>query len=134
MKPALILCVSVVAVVSLGAQARIPEPADVFGFQPGADYKLASHEQIVEHFKKLDASSDRIAVEEFGRSSEGRPMILAVISIEANPRNRARYQDIARRLADARGVSETEARVLAKEGKAIVWIDGGLHATEVAGA
>ena len=29
---------------------------------------------------------------------------------------------------------ETEARALAKEGKAIVWIDGGLHATEVAGA
>ncbi|MEO8679257.1 MAG: M14 metallopeptidase family protein [Vicinamibacterales bacterium] len=137
----LLAAVAAITVRSLDAQGRaatppvkVPEPADVFGFQPGADYKLASHEQIVEYFHQLDAASDRIAVEEFGRSSEGRPMILAVISSEANLRNRARYQEIARKLAISRGVSDAEARALAKEGKAIVWIDGGLHATEVAGA
>ncbi|MGE3276492.1 MAG: M14 metallopeptidase family protein [Vicinamibacterales bacterium] len=116
------------------AQARIPEPADVFGFQPGADYKLASHEQILEYFQKLDAASDRIVVEEIGKSTEGRPMILALISSEENLRNRERYRDIARRLANVRDVDEAQARALAKEGKVIVWIDGGLHATEVAGA
>jgi hypothetical protein len=126
---------------SLGAQARtsapaakVPEPKDVFGFAPGDDYKLASHEQIVEYFHKLDAASDRIVVEDIGKSSEGRPMIVAIISSEANIKNRARYQDVARQLAYARGVDEPQARALAKEGKAIVWIDGGLHATEVAGA
>ncbi|MDH4062948.1 MAG: M14 family metallopeptidase [Acidobacteriota bacterium] len=113
---------------------RVPEPRDVFGFTPGDDYKLASHEQIVEYFRALDAASDRIVVEDIGRSTEGRPMILAVISSEANIGSRARYQDIARRLAIARGVDEPTARALAREGKAIVWIDGGLHATEVAGA
>jgi hypothetical protein len=126
--------------VALGAQSRtatpvrVPEPADVFGFQPGADYKLASHAQIVEYFRKLDAASDRIVVDDIGKSSEGRPMILALISSEPNLKNRARYKEIARRLAHARGVSPDEARALAKEGKAIVWIDGGLHATEVAHA
>jgi murein tripeptide amidase MpaA len=116
------------------ATARVPEPKDVFGFAPGDDYKLASHEQIVEYFRKLDAASDRIVVDEIGKSSEGRPMILAAISSEANLRNRARYQEIARQLAIARGVDEPRARAFAKEGRAIVWIDGGLHATEVAGA
>jgi Zinc carboxypeptidase len=116
------------------AIARAPEPKDVFGFAPGDDYKLASHEQIVEYFHTLDAASERIVVEEIGKSSEGRPMILAAISSEANIRNRARFQEIARQLAIARGVDEPRARALAKEGKAIVWIDGGLHATEVAGA
>ncbi|MGE0039576.1 MAG: M14 metallopeptidase family protein [Vicinamibacterales bacterium] len=116
------------------AQSRIPEPADVFGFQPGADYKLASHEQILEYFRQLDAASDRIVVEEIGKSTEGRPMIMAIISSEANIRDREKYKDIARRLALVRGVDEAQARALAKEGKAIVWIDGGLHATEVAGA
>src|SRR5262249_49555203 len=43
----------------------------------------------------------------------------------------ARYQDIARRLATAQGVSAAEAAQLAEEGKAVVWIDGGLHASEV---
>jgi hypothetical protein len=125
---------------SPGAQSRspasslVPEPNAVFGFKPGDDYKLASHQQIVDYFRKLDASSDRIIVEEIGKSVEGRPLILALISSEANLKDRARYKEIARRLAIARGTSETEARALAKEGKAIVWIDGGLHATEVAGA
>jgi hypothetical protein len=112
----------------------IPEPKDVFGFQPGADYKLASHEQIVDYFHKLDAASDRIIVEDIGKSTEGRPMILALISSEANLKNRERYKAISRQLALARGTDEPTARKLAKEGKAIIWIDGGLHATEVAHA
>jgi hypothetical protein len=123
---------------SLGAQrpaaGRVPEPADVFGFAPGTDYKLATHAQIVEYFTRLDAASDRVVVEEIGRTREGRPLILALVSSEANIRNRARYKDIARQLATARGLDEPQARALAKEGKAIVWIDGGLHATEVAHA
>ena len=57
------------------AGARVPEPRDVFGFRPGDDYKLASHEQIVDYFRKLDAASDRVVVEEIGKSTEGRPMI-----------------------------------------------------------
>jgi hypothetical protein len=113
---------------------RVPEPKDVFGFEPGADYKLASHEQLLEYFAKLDAASDRISIERIGKSSEGRDMIVAIISSEANLKNSARYREIARKLSIARGVSETEARALSKEGKVIVWIDGGLHATEVAGA
>jgi hypothetical protein len=116
------------------APPKVPSPEDVFGFQMGADYKLASHQQLLDYFAKLDAASDRIVVDPIGKSSEGRQMIVAVISSEANLKNRARYQEIARRLAVARGVSEPEARSLAKEGKVIVWIDGGLHATEVAGA
>lgn len=116
------------------AAAQIPEPKDVFGFVPGADYKLASHAELLEYFRQLDAASDRVVVEEIGRSTLGKPMILALISSEDNLRNRERYREIARRLALARGVSEAEARAMAKEGKVIVWIDGGLHATEVAHA
>src|SRR5690606_32225884 len=44
------------------------------------------------------------------------------------------YRDIARRLALAEGLTDAEAQRLAREGRAIVWIDGGLHATEVLGA
>lgn len=116
------------------AQPRIPEPKDLFGFVPGTDYKLASHAQLVEYFHQLAASSDRIIVEEIGKSTLGKPMILALISSEENLQNRERYREIARRLALARGVSEADARALAQEGKAIIWIDGGLHATEVAHA
>src|SRR5207344_3534546 len=43
------------------------------------------------------------------------------------------YREIARRLAHPEGLSDADARKLAREGKAFVHIDGGLHATEVAG-
>ena len=131
---ALFLMLLLAAATVVGQARTVPEPADAFGFRPGTDYKLATHAQIVEYFTRLDAASDRVVVEEIGRTAEGRPLILALISSEANIKNLARYKEIARQLAHARGLDEARARALAKEGKAIVWIDGGLHATEVAHA
>jgi hypothetical protein len=115
-------------------QTAVPAPQDVLGFAPGDDYKLADYGQIKSYFEKLDAASDRVTVTSAGKSTEGREMLVAVISSEANLRELARYKDIAHRLARVRGLSEADARALAAEGKAIVWIDNGLHASEVASA
>jgi hypothetical protein len=43
-------------------------------------------------------------------------------------------QKISQKLAHAEGVTEEQARQLARDGKAIVWIDGGLHASESVGS
>jgi hypothetical protein len=115
-------------------QSSVPTPRDVLGFTPGDDYKLADFSQIRDYFRKLDAASDRVQVSSAGTSTEGREMLVAVISSEANLAQLARYKDIARRLALVRGVSDEEAHDLAAQGKAIVWIDNGLHASEVATA
>ncbi len=123
-RAALLLC-------ALPLLAAPPAPRDHFGFEPGEDYRLANHEQVIAYFRKLEASSDRIRLAEFGRSSEGRPMIAAFISDAANLRQLERWKDINRRLALGLAAPE-EAPRLAREGKAIVWIDSGLHATEVA--
>jgi hypothetical protein len=117
----------------LGAPS-VPRPDDVLGFRPGADRKLADYATIVKYFKALDATSDRVTVREIGPTAEGRTMIAAFISSEGNLRKLDRYQDISRRLALARGLDDAQARALADEGRAIVWIDSGLHATEVAPA
>ncbi len=116
-----------------GTFADIPHPRDTFGFEPGSDYKLATNDQIVDYFHRLDAASDRVKVVEIGRSVLGRPLLVAFIS---SAENIARLDDL-RTTAEAlaRGqVDEARARTLAATGKAVVWIDGGLHATEVAGA
>jgi hypothetical protein len=113
------------------ALAAVPAPREHFGFDPGDDYKLADYGQLVAYFRKLAAASDRIRVVEFGRSSMGRPMVAAFISDAENLRRLERYREISRRLALGEA-SEEEARRLAAEGKAIVWIDSGLHATETA--
>jgi hypothetical protein len=114
--------------------ARVPEPKEVLGFQPGDDYKLADYQTIVRYFRALDAASDRVQVREVGATAEGRQMIVAVISSEENLRRLPRLTEISRRLALAKGLDDAQARALAAEGKAVVWIDGGLHASEVAHA
>ena len=59
---------------------------------------------------------------------------MAIVSSPENLRRLDHYRDISRRLALAEGLTDAQARALAAEGKAIVWIDGGLHANEVLGA
>ena len=75
-----------------------------------------------------------MTVVEIGKTEEGRPSCTAIITSPENHKKLARYKDINRRLALAEGLTDEQARALAKEGKAVVWIDGGLHATEVLGA
>jgi hypothetical protein len=127
---ALLLALSV----SAFAQGKLTSPKEHFGFNIGDDYQLANYTQYEAYLKKLDAESDRLKVVEMGKSAEGRTMYLAIITAPENFAKLDRYREISRRLTLAEGVSETEAKQLAKEGKAIVWIDGGLHANEVLGA
>lgn len=114
------------------AAAAVPTPESVFGFAPGADHKLFDFAQLHDYFQKLDAASPRVQVVEFGKSEEGRPLLLAFISSERNLEALDRHREIAKELATGRGLDEAQARALAETGRAIVWIDNGLHATEVA--
>ena len=115
------------------AQSSIPTPESVIGFVPGAEHKLATYEQTIAYFKKLDAASDYMTLMEAGTSSQGRTYYFALISTPANLKKVNRYREIARRLARPEGLTEAQALALAKEAKPLVHIDGGLHSTEVAG-
>ena len=116
------------------AAAKVTSPKEQFGFSIGDDYQLVNYKQLVAYWKKLDAESDRMKLVEIGKTAEGRTMIMAIITSPANHARLARIKDIARRLALAEGLSDAAARKLAAEGKAVVWIDGGLHATEILGS
>ena len=134
--PRLRLILAVLAMASAPAAcalAQVPHPSDVFSFTPGDDYKLATYDQMVAYYKALDAASDRVELREIGTSVLGRPLLLLFISSAENLRSLDRWRTTSEALARAR-ISEEEASRLADEGKAIVWIDGGLHASEVAGA
>ncbi len=117
------------------AATRVTTPNEQFGFAIGDDYQLATYEQLTAYWRKLDAESDRMALVDIGRTAEGRTQLMAIITSPANHRKLERLKTIARRLARAEDVTtEAEARALAAEGKAVVWIDGGLHANETLGA
>jgi hypothetical protein len=122
----------IVATAQSTPPSEVPTPEEVIGFAPGTDLMLADYGQITAYFQALADASDRVLLEQVGESSRGKPMYMALISTPENLASRARYQEISRRLALAKDLTGEEARQLANEGKAIVWIDIGLHATEVA--
>lgn len=111
--------------------AQVPHPSDVFGFQPGDNYQLANYGQMLEYYRQLDAASDRVMMREIGSSVLGKPLLLLMISSKKNLKKLDQYRSISEQLARAR-ISDDVARKLAASGKSVVWIDGGLHATEVA--
>ena len=130
---ALLLSLPLIAAAPM-AQSGVTTPRAQFGFDIGDDYQLVNYTKIAAYWRKLDAESDRLVVKEIGKTSEGRPQLMAIVTSPANHKNLAKYQDIARRLALAEGLTPEAARTLARQGKAVVWIDGGLHANETLGA
>ena len=135
MRASRVLLVALVAFVAAPAAAQIPTPESVLGYPVGSDFELANYEQSLDYFRRLASASDRVELREIGRTSYGRPWYLALISSADNLRNAERYRQLAHQLAyPTEEMTEVEARRLAAEGKAIVHIDGGLHATEVAHA
>ena len=92
---------------SLQAQS-IPTPKSYFGFELGADGKLASWKSIVGYYRQLDSASDRILVKELGRSTLDNPFILIIITAPENIARLDYLSEISRSLADPRGLSKAE--------------------------
>jgi hypothetical protein len=113
------------------AKAGITTPKEFLGSNIGDDYFLANYQQLMGYWKKLAQESDRMKLVEIGKSEEGRPQLMSIVTSAANHKKLAYYQEISRKMAKAEGVSAEDAARLAAEGKAVVWIDGGLHANEV---
>jgi len=111
--------------------AEPPTPSQFLRFTVGADRQLADYSQISAYFKALAASSPRIQIENLGPTTQGRDLLMAVISSEANLKNKARYMEIARKVADPRGLGEAQVEALAKEGRAIVLVTCSIHASEI---
>ena len=136
---ALIALVAAVGAAAPSAQNRttapkVTSPREQFGHDIGDDYFLANYTQYVEYLKKIDQQSDRMTVVDIGKTEEGRTQYMAIITSPENHKKLAQYKETNRRLALAESLTDDQARQLAQQGKTVVWIDGGIHATEVLGA
>jgi hypothetical protein len=127
-----VILLSVVVSAALAAQRPVPTPKSILGFEPGQERRIADWNQITKYFTALAQTSSRIQVRTLGRSTLGRPLIVATISAEANLKKLDRYREIQRLLADPRFiVDDAEAARLAAEGKAVVALSCSLHSTEI---
>ena len=137
MRHATLLCA--LAFATLGAlaappaarAAAIPTPSEFLKIDVGADRVVADYRQIRAYFAELDRLSPRVEVQNLGKTTLGEDLIQAVISSEANLARLPRLKEIARRLADPRGLADADVAALAREGRAFVLVTCNIHSTEV---
>ena len=137
-KPQRILSVFLMCIVLLQGQAhaQLMPPEEVLGFQVGSDYQVAGWQTVSDYMRHVAANSDRVLLEELGKTTEGNDLLMLLISAPENLENLAHYQEMQRRLAMP-NISTTEDNVpaldaLAEEGKTVVLINCNLHSTEIA--
>jgi hypothetical protein len=111
--------------------STLTEPAGYFGFQPGSDRNLFTYEQLISYLMKLDGESERIHMEEIGKSPEGRSMYIAFISAEENLRNLDTLQVYNRELALNDHLGEKRLEQLVSKGKVFVLATLSMHSSEV---
>ncbi|NQU88219.1 MAG: peptidase M14 family protein [Mariniphaga sp.] len=112
---------------------EITSPEKYFGFQMGADRKLARWDKIVDYFYLLEKESDKLQVINMGPSSDGHPFLLTIISSPENLANLDKLQEINKTLTDPRGISEETIKEYIQDGKVVIFQSMSLHASEVGG-
>ena len=106
----IILAIGALLIINIPTHAQnssIPSPESVLGFKVGADFKLASYEESLDYFQKLEASTDLIQLQYAGKTSENRSWYYAVISSKENLANIKRYKEISQLLAHPEKLSHS---------------------------
>ncbi len=131
--PVFVLTAITLSMSAIAFTAGVPTPHEQFGFEPGADGRLASWPALVDYFNKLAAASGRVEVRNLGPTTLDKPFLLVTISSAKNLARAGRLAEISRRLADPRGLTDKELNRLVEEGRSVVAVTASLHATEVGG-
>lgn len=116
------------------SQPALRTPEQFFGFQMGADRKLANWDRLHEYYQLLAKSSSKVKLVELGKTSEGRPYLALFISSPANLAKLEQYREMNAKLADPRGVPQAELDRIVAEGRAVIIQSFALHSSEVAAA
>ncbi len=126
--------IALVAIAQVATAQAVPQPSSVFGFNVGADSQLFTYGQSIEYFRRLAASSQYVRLIEVGKTSFGKPWTVALISSPANLARIDEFRRINQRIARPEGLTDAQARELARQGIPLIDISGGLHASEIAGS
>lgn len=113
----------------------VPTPAAHFGFEIGADRKLADWGQLTAYYEKVAEESPRVTLDTLGVTTMGRPFIMLTITSEANQARIDELRAIQQKLADPRTIVDAAERGrLLEDGRTVVLITHSIHATEVGGS
>jgi hypothetical protein len=109
------------------AQAQIPSPADVLGWEIGDRFPTVA--EVERYFTALAQASPLVSVERYGTTNQGRPLLVAIVASEAH---RGNLEEILARNAELVDpeTSESRARDIAATNPAVLHFTYGIHGNE----
>ncbi|MGA3203006.1 MAG: M14 metallopeptidase family protein [Bryobacteraceae bacterium] len=117
------------------ASAQVTTPEKFFGFQLGADGKMARWDKIVEYFSVLEKESGgKMKVNNMGPTTMGNPFLMVVITSPANQAKLEHLRQVNLEISDSRGLTEAQVKGLVAEGKVFCVQSMSLHASEIGGS
>src|SRR4030095_6919902 len=115
----------------LPKKTGVPTPKDVLGYHIGTEKKLTYVADQQRYFRALEkALPGRVKTEVIGKTEEGRDVMVLYVTSEANLKSLDAQRENTRKLADPRGLSDTQAQQLIATTKPHYHISAGLHSAE----
>jgi len=112
--------------------ASVPSPASFLGYPLGE--RFTPHHRIVDYFETLAAASERLVLEPYGETYEGRPLLTAIISSAATLRKLDGIRSQRPLLGAPEGLDEAARRRLVATNPAVLWLGYGVHGDESSSA
>ncbi len=100
----------------------IPAPSSVLGFEIGA--RIVRHDQVIRYLQVLSEASDRVLLEEIGRTHQGRPLVLATVSAGGNIASLEAIRAARQAVRDGREAG----------GPIVLWMGYTVHGNEPSGS
>jgi hypothetical protein len=108
--------------------ADLPTQVEATGVEPGE--RPLRTDEVLNFYRALADASPRASLMEYGRSHEGRPMVILAVSDEATIADLDQFKRAHTDLMDPRGKKLPSAADLA-DAKAVAWMAYGIHGDEL---
>ena len=102
----------------------IPTPKQVLGYHPGEWH--ASHDQLLYYMREVSAASDRMIMQEIGRTHEGRPLVQLTISSPVNLASLDKIKTDHKKLTDPSASSNLDTEKM----PIVIWLGYSVHGNE----
>jgi hypothetical protein len=112
--------------------ARVPTPQSVLGYEVGE--RFTPHHLLHRYFERVAQASGRVVLDTVAHTFEGRELLLAIVTSEANHARLEEIRAANARLADPRGAGDAELDALVRSTPSVVWLGYTVHGSEASGA
>lgn len=109
-------------IITIPLFAQIQSPDSFLGYELGTHF--SAHQKVVDYFKEIAAKAENVKLQSYGKTYEGRELLLAIVS---DPSNMQRLEEIR---ANNLAISNNDKTVKLAKQPVIVWLSYNVHGNE----